>query len=367
MRHLMIQYQPDQNVVQSDAEVLVNTINVVGTMGKGVALAFKNKFPELMPRYKAACDKKRIFPGTFQILPTKDGRQVINLATKEHWKPPSQYDWVGSGLVYMNRYLTEKGADVKSLCMPMPGCGNGGLDNARVQQMIRTYMHPSMQRGLDLRLCATEEAAIEDPVYFAGVGARATPKPVLQLMEEVGAKLTESGMRLRSGGAIGADSAFYNGAKEVDPSGMEIFLPKQKPHITGGILRMSPVFIRLAKNFHPNPEAITPKHPNDKREFILKLMARNGNQIFGTDFQIPSNAVVCWTPGGKGDGGTGQAIRLARSVGMPVIDLGRPELSGISADDVRDMVIEGVEAFRKERGLPAASWTDRGVEMSPSP
>lgn len=351
----MITYQPGQNVVNSDARILVNTINVVGTMGKGVALAFKQKFPELMPRYTEACKAGKIAPGAFQVLRTNDGRNVINLATKDHWRDPSRYEWVGSGLVYMNRFLTSRLKEPASLCMPMPGAGNGGLDAARVQHMIRIYMHPQIASGLDLRLCADEMPAIDDPVYFAGVGARKTPGAVLSLMEEVGALLAEDGMRLRSGGAIGADTAFYNGAREAGSADMEIYLAKPKSGIVGSVTDMSPVFGRLALNFHPNPKAITPSHENDRRQNAFKLISRNGCQIFGEDFRVPSNAVVCWTPGGKGDGGTGQAIRLANTVGIPVIDLGRQDLQGISAKTVRDMVAEAVADFRKSRRLPEFS------------
>lgn len=80
-------------------------------------------------------------------------------------------------------------------------------------------------------------------------------------------------------------------------------------------------------------------------------MSRNGNQIFGEDFRIPTSVVICWTPGGNAGGGTGQAIRLANSTGIPVIDLGRPELSGISAREVRDMARELISAFRISRGI----------------
>ncbi|MFX4300104.1 macro domain-containing protein [Pseudosulfitobacter pseudonitzschiae] len=348
----MITYQPKQNIVESDARILVNTVNVVGVMGKGVALAFKQKFPEIMPRYMEACDGKKIAPGTFQVLPTDDGRNIINLATKDHWRDPSRYEWVGTGLIYLNRFLTSRLKEPASLCMPMPGAGNGGLEAARVQQMIRIYMYPQLARGLDLRLCAGELSEIDDPVYFAGVGARKTPGKILNLMEEVGALLTEDGMRLRSGGAIGADTAFYNGAKEVDPDLMEIFLAKPKPGIIGAVTEISPVFGRLARNFHPKPQAITPTHDNDRRQNAFKLMSRNGCQVFGADFTIPSNVIICWTPEGKGQGGTGQAIRLANTAGIPVIDLGRPDLQGISARDVRDMTRAAVAGFRKSRNLP---------------
>ncbi|MBW3243748.1 macro domain-containing protein [Epibacterium sp. DP7N7-1] len=350
----MLSYSPNLAIQTSSADILVNTVNTVGVMGKGLALDMKNAFPTILTPYKEACRSGKLQPGTFQMLRANDRQFVINLATKQGWRDPSRYEWVGVGLVYMNHYLEAQKDRFSSLAMSMPGCGNGGLEADRVQQMMRIYLHGAMEAGVRVEVSFEELAPLMDQPFFAGVGARATPKDVLTLMAEIGGLMAEADIRLRSGGAIGADSAFWEGAREVDPAGMEIFLPNAKRHIPEGILHMSPVFERLAKNFHPKPERITPdpKNPNDKRAFVLKLMARNGNQIFGTDFRNPSNAVICWTEGGRGQGGTGQAIRLANSVGIPVIDLGRPDLAGISAVDVRDMALEKIAQFRQSRGLP---------------
>ncbi|ETX13348.1 hypothetical protein OCH239_10925 [Roseivivax halodurans JCM 10272] len=350
----MITYSPRLAVQNAKAELLVNTVNTVGVMGKGLALDMKTRFPEILEPYERACRERRLAPGTFQLVKTDDGRQVMNLATKQEWRDPSRYDWVGVGLVYMNRFLVDGGRDIRSVAMSMPGCGNGGLDAARVQHMMRIYLARSLEAGIEIELAHDELAAIDDPLFFAGVGSRETPAAIQALMTEIGGLLTEDGMRLRSGGAIGADTAFWTGARAANPEGMEIFLPKPKRHIPEGIVKMSPVFERLALNFHPHPDGIrpNPKNPDDKRHYFLKLMARNGNQIFGEDFRVPSSVVVCWTPKGEAGGGTGQAIRLATSVGIPVIDLGRPDLAGISATEVRDMARERVAVFRQSRGLP---------------
>jgi O-acetyl-ADP-ribose deacetylase (regulator of RNase III) len=360
----MLSYSPNLAIQTSAADVLVNTVNTVGTMGKGLALDMKNAFPKILAPYKEACKSGNLQPGTFQMLRANDRQFVLNLATKQDWRDPSRYEWIGVGLVYMNRYLEAQSDRFSSLAMSMPGCGNGGLEADRVQQMMRIYLHRAMEAGIQIEVSFEELAPLMDQPFYAGVGSRATPQDTLDLMAEVGGLMTEAGFRLRSGGAIGADSAFWNGAREVDPAGMEIFLPKAKSQIPDGILHMSPVFERLAKNFHTHPAGITPDpgNPNDKRHYFLKLMARNGNQIFGTDFRNPSNAVICWTKGGKGEGGTGQAIRLASSVGIPVIDLGRPDLAGIRAVDVRDLAVEKITMFRQSRGLPQL---DRDIAPTP--
>lgn len=360
----MITFQPAQDVTSSDADLLVNTVNTVGVMGKGVALAFKKAFGEIMAPYEAACAAGRLAPGTFQVLPTEDGRHVVNLATKQDWRDPSQYEWVGSGLVYLNRHLRERDPRPMSICMPTPGAGNGGLDAGRVQQMVATYLHEAMREGMDVRLCAEPAEPVNDPVFFAGVGARKTPPPVLDLMRGVGARLSEAGAHLRSGGAAGADTAFFEGARDAGEGAAEIFLPKPRRDVPDGILASSPVFDRMARNFHPKPAAITPDpgNPNDRRAHLMRLMSRNGNQVFGRDFTNPSCGLVCWTPGGRGEGGTGQAIRLARSTGIPVLDLGCPHLAGVSADDAAGIAVDMMREFRRSRGMP-----DPFPERAPDP
>lgn len=353
----MIAFNSDVKIQNSDADYLVNTVNCVGTMGKGVALDIKTAFPQVMPPYLSACSRGYLEPGVFQTVKVNDRQSVINLATKNHWRGSSRYEWIGAGLVYLNRYFQQPARAGRSICMPLPGCGNGGLEPARVVQMIRTIMHRAMEGGTELSLVSTETDPIADPVFYAGIGARKTPADVLTLMREVGAMAADAGLGLRSGGAIGADSAFQSGADEAGSDLQQIFLTKQRRGMAHGIVNLDPVFKRLARNFHPAPEAITPDpdNPDDRRHWMLDLMSRNGCQLFGEDFTNPSNAVICWTEGGLTDGGTGQAIRMANSVGMPVINLGSPDLRGVRASDVLDMALEGIDEFRAARRLPEMS------------
>lgn len=350
----MLAFNPEEKIQNSDADYLVNTVNCVGTMGKGVALAIKTAFPQVMPPYLSACSRGYLEPGVFQTVKVNDRQSVINLATKDHWRAGSRYEWIGAGLVYLNRYFQDPARAKSSICMPLPGCGNGGLEPARAIQMIRTIMHKAMEGGTELRLIATETDPIADPIFYAGIGARKTPTDVLALMREVGALAADAGLGLRSGGAIGADSAFQDGATEAGSALQQIYLTKPRRGMAHGIVNLDPVFKRLARNFHPAPAAITPDpdNPDDRRHGMLNLMSRNGCQLFGGDFTNPSNAVICWTEGGLTDGGTGQAIRMAGSVGIPVINLGRPELRGIRASDVLDLALEGIANFRAARRLP---------------
>lgn len=342
----MIRYTPDADIKTSDAELLVNTVNTVGVMGAGVAKAIKERYPQIMKSYLAAIKHadpaRRLEPGLIHLYNAPDNRLVVNMATKKDWRQNSEYEWVGAGLVYLNRLLCERRLDIKTVLLPPPGCGNGGLDWARVNRMVKVYLRGAAER-VDIQISAAEPGPVATPIRFAGVGARKTPGHVLDLMGETSARLAEMGWNLRTGEAIGADSAFREGSASTGRHG-EIFTIKDRPDIPGSVHDIRPVHLRMLKSIHPKPEALGP--------VAIKLMARNGSQVFGTDFTEPSDVVICWTEGGRGKGGTGQAIRLATSVGIPVIDLGRGDLAGISIDDLVAVAIETVEAHRASCGIP---------------
>lgn len=355
----MISYDLNADIRTDQARLLVNTVNTVGVMGAGVAKAVRLRYPGVMPPYKAACThtdpRRRLEPGTLHLYAAPDGRLVVNMATKRDWRDPSAYDWVGAGLVYLNRLLCEKRTEIRSVLLPPPGCGHGGLDWGAVNRMVRTYLRPAAERGVEIRVSASEPEPSTGPVRFAGVGARATPEPVLDLMREVSGLLSDQGWRLRTGEAVGADSAFREGAEATGRPG-EIFTIKPRPDIAGSVFDLRPVHLRMLNSVHPKPEALSATG--------RKLMARNGSQVFGTDFREPSDLVICWTVGGKGGGGTGQAIRLARSVGVPVLDLGLPEHAGITAPELVDLARDLVLAHRAACGVPMPAEPDH---EAPSP
>lgn len=335
-------WSPATDIASHPAEVLVNTVNTVGVMGKGVALAMKRAFPEIMPGYEAACANGKLEPGSFLVSRTRDGRRVVNLATKQDWRDPSRPEWVGYGLFALGSWLSGLEEKPRSVALPLPGAGLGGLDPCQVQQMIRNYLAP-VAREIEITILAAELPPIDCPVYYAGVGSRETPPEVLEVMEEVAALLAGQEWILRSGGAIGADSAFGDGVKAARGRA-EIFLAKSRADLPKGIVGVRDVHARLVHRFHPAPRALSP--------YAFKLMARNGCQVFGLDFLAPSSAVCYYTEGGKAGGGTGQAIRIAKAAGIPVLDLGRPELKGIAATDVRGMLSEMVAEWHLSRGFP---------------
>jgi len=130
------------NILDSSAEALINTVNTVGVMGKGIALQFKQAFPHNFEIYKQACLNGSLKTG--KILAVKDNelllgeRLIINFPTKQHWKMPSEYRYIESGLTALVAYLQQN--PVKSLAMPALGCGNGGLDWHKVRTMIEQHL-----------------------------------------------------------------------------------------------------------------------------------------------------------------------------------------------------------------------------------
>lgn len=157
---------------------------------------------------------------------------------------------------------------------------------------------------------------------YTGIGSRETPKDVLDVMLGIGIVMGERKATLRSGGAEGADTAFYLGAVRVGGP-REIYIPWEgfsgmKSNGTTVLQIMSQKALDLAAEVHPNWNACS--------EGAKQLHARNGFQVLGRNLDDPSSRVVCWTPGGKGGGGTGQALRIARAMSIPIDDLGDPEV-----------------------------------------
>lgn len=150
--------------------------------------------------------------------------------------------------------------------------------------------------------------------YYAGIGSRDTPNNILQIMQSIGATLATQGFTLRSGGANGADKAFEIGCDSVKGS-KEIYLPwKGFNNNTSKYYNVSSEAIELASKFHPAWNNLTKP--------VQLLMARNCYQVLGLDLNTPVEFVICFTYKGKGLGGTGQAIRLAKYFNIPIQDLG---------------------------------------------
>jgi len=126
------------DILESDAEALVNTVNCVGVMGRGVALHFKNAFPDNYRAYAAACEDEEVQPGRMFVHETGrlTPRWIINFPTKRHWRGKSKMEDVEAGIIALREEIVDR--DIRSIAIPPLGSGLGGLDWSEVRPMIET-------------------------------------------------------------------------------------------------------------------------------------------------------------------------------------------------------------------------------------
>ena len=127
------------NLFNSNAQTLVNTVNCVGVMGKGVALEFRRRFPEMFEAYRRVCRDRALHPG--QILPYRRSQPwILNFAVKGHWRNPSRLEWVESCL---DRFVKHyRSLNISSVAFPWIGASNGGLPWEPVHDLMRQYLMP---------------------------------------------------------------------------------------------------------------------------------------------------------------------------------------------------------------------------------
>lgn len=125
------------NLLHARADALVNTVNCVGVMGKGIALQFKQAFPAMYKAYRKACDAGQVVPGQMHVYSLGSlmpPRYIINFPTKRHWRSKSRMGDIDDGLVDLARVVRELG--LRSIAVPPLGSGNGGLNWAEVRPRI---------------------------------------------------------------------------------------------------------------------------------------------------------------------------------------------------------------------------------------
>lgn len=126
------------DLFQSPAQVLVNTVNTVGVMGKGVALQFKQMFPEMFAQYRELCEQKQFDIGKLWLYRSPN-KWVMNFPTKRHWRQPSKIEYISAGLQKFVDTYDEMG--IHSIAFPPLGCGNGQLDfKSQVQPLMHEYL-----------------------------------------------------------------------------------------------------------------------------------------------------------------------------------------------------------------------------------
>ncbi|MBU2569233.1 MAG: macro domain-containing protein [Gammaproteobacteria bacterium] len=125
------------NLLEANVDALVNTVNTVGVMGKGIALMFKERYPKNMQAYAKACKAGEVVTGSMFVTQTGElmGPQwIVNFPTKQHWRAKSKMEWVEEGLTDLRRFIVEN--HIRSIAIPPLGAGNGGLEWQAVKPKI---------------------------------------------------------------------------------------------------------------------------------------------------------------------------------------------------------------------------------------
>jgi O-acetyl-ADP-ribose deacetylase (regulator of RNase III) len=153
-----------ETIMKSRMQTITNTVNCVGVMGKGVALRFKTAHPANFSDYVSRCNRNEVHPGVpyvFHANPKRDKPElelILNFPTKNHWRNPSEIEWVEGGLEILAKRYSEWG--IKSLALPPLGCGNGGLDWADVWPLIERYLG---ELPIEIEVWVPDGAEVDDP------------------------------------------------------------------------------------------------------------------------------------------------------------------------------------------------------------
>ena len=298
------------------------TSNGKAVMGRGIAKQIADKFPEVpyilgnAIKQNGNCVneiKKGLisFPVKSEYV-IYDGSNVVNHAMKNYsmgqtvagFHAKADIKTIERSLQEIVKYANSN-PQIKFFCVPRAGCGAGELD-------WYYQVRPLFMKYLDERFVICNFT--DDRPRYAGIGSRNTPENIQAIMTKLATKLESLGWVLRSGGADGADSAFELGV-----------LSHQNKEIYTANTEMKDFALNSVKQFHPVPHKLN--------EYTTKLMARNYYQIMGLNNDMPVKFVICWTPDGCNSnntriintGGTGQAISIADSKGIKVMNLARIE------------------------------------------
>lgn len=131
------------DIFASAAHVLVNPVNCVGVMGKGLALEFRQRYPQTVQPYELACQRHELRPGDILPVPLSINpvRYVVHLATKDHWRHPSKLMWVAAGAMKLRSWVEAR--RIESIACPALGAGAGGLPWESVLEVLQATFEES--------------------------------------------------------------------------------------------------------------------------------------------------------------------------------------------------------------------------------
>ena len=175
------------NILEAPVEALVNTVNSVGVMGKGIALQFRQAYPDNYKFYVAACARGEVRPGQMLVYDNEQlihPRYIINFPTKRHWKEKSRLEYIEDGLDMLVKEVETR--KIKSIAIPPLGAGSGGLDWDQVRPLIEKAFLPL--KDVRVLLYAPEGAPAAEKMRVATTRPNMTPGRaiLLALLESYG-------------------------------------------------------------------------------------------------------------------------------------------------------------------------------------
>jgi O-acetyl-ADP-ribose deacetylase (regulator of RNase III) len=179
------------SILESNAQTIVNTVNTVGVMGKGLAHVMRERYPEMYRQYKNLCDQELLDVGKLWLWKGPE-TWVLNFPTKRHWRYPSKLDYIEAGLAKFVQSYEEKG--IREISFPRLGCGNGGLAWSDVKPMMESYLRRLPIRifihDFEANIGASEHQVIAgDSPYVASFPA---------FLEDLRASIVERGAQFRT-------------------------------------------------------------------------------------------------------------------------------------------------------------------------
>ena len=172
----MVHYKQG-NVLDAQAEALVNTVNEIGVMGKGVALMFRESFPESAKAYQAAAKAGAVRVGRIFVTEGDsliEPKYILHFPTKRHWRHPSRIEWIRDGLHNLVQVIRER--RIQSVALPPLGCGNGGLD----WEIVRREIEAALDAVPDIDVLLYEPTeAYQNTAKGAGVEGLTVPRALM--------------------------------------------------------------------------------------------------------------------------------------------------------------------------------------------
>lgn len=168
------------NIFNSKCQTLVNTVNCVGVMGKGIALVHKLRYPKMYLEYKDHCNSKLIKTGSLWLYAKQENAPwILNFPTKFHWKYPSKIEWIEQGLQKFVATYAKKG--ITSIAFPLLGTHNGGLATDEVKSMMNQYLEKC---DIDIEIYDYDPDAKDD--LFASFKKKWLSLNEMKIKEETG-------------------------------------------------------------------------------------------------------------------------------------------------------------------------------------